>query len=130
MDVHSLKPRLGRWLAVEEIRDLLSEQPDHLVQQLPVNRKLLETASVFVEQRAGSWEHEDWNGFLAGLWEQGFQVAEENHALIGSLLEIFKAYHRRGDFHAIAENRRKPPAPRKPAAAGKKKAKPPRKRGV
>ena len=114
MDVNTLKPKLGRWLTIDEIRGLLSELPDHMVHQVPVNRKLLENASHFVEQRVGWWEHEDWNGFLAGLWEQGFQVTEETHAPIGSLLEIFKGYYHRGAFDTITDKRRKPAKPRKP----------------
>jgi len=120
MDVNALKPKLGRWLAIGEVQDLLSQQPDDLVNGVPVNRKLMEAALLFVEQRSGWWDHEEWNGFLAGLWEQGFQVSEQNHALIGSLLEVFKAYYHRGEFQVVAEKKRKPTAPRKPAAAKKK----------
>ncbi len=127
MDANTLKTKLGRWLTIDEIRDLLSELPDHAVDQIPVNRKLLETASQFVEQRAGGWGHDDWNGFLAGLWDQGFQVTEESHSPIGSILEIFKAYYLRGEFDTITEKRRKPAKPRKPRTA--KKARTARKRG-
>jgi hypothetical protein len=110
MDLKNLKPILGRWLTIEELRGFLTETPEEVVQQVPINRKLLETASEFVEARQGRWEHPDWEGFLARLSNDGFRLSKELEPPIGNILEIFKAYYHRDGFEAIAEKRRKPAA--------------------
>jgi len=122
MDVNTLKTKLGRWLTIDEIRDLLTNLPDNTVNGIPVNRKLLEAASEFVEQKSGWWEHDDWNGWLAALGEQGFNTPEEFHPIIGSVLEIFKSCYHRGEFDAVVEKRRKPAPPRAPRAPKKTRA--------
>jgi len=107
MNVQALKPKLGRWLTIDELRGFLAELPDQTGKRIPVNRKLLETASEFVEKKRGWWEHEDWNDFLAGLGQEGFELSEDSRAPIGNILEIFKAYYHNDDFRTIAEKRRK-----------------------
>lgn len=129
MDTRTLKPKLGRWLSIEELKGLLDETPRSVCETIPVNRKLLEIASQFVEEREGWWEHPDWESFLDRLNSQGFQLPEEGKAPIGGILEIFKGYYHRDDFRAITEKRRnaspedgkpsKPSPPRK-ARSGKR----------
>jgi hypothetical protein len=108
MELKNLKPRFGQWLTIEELRSFLAETPDEVFQQVPINRKLLEIASVFVEEQNGWWEHPDWEGFLERLSKDGFQLSKELEPPIGSILEIFKDYYHRESFQAIAEKRRKP----------------------
>ena len=108
MELKNLKPRFGQWLTIEELRRFLAETPDEVFQQVPINRKLLEIASVFVEEQNGWWEHPDWEGFLERLSKDGFQLSKELEPPIGSILEIFKDYYHRESFQAIAEKRRKP----------------------
>lgn len=108
MELKNLKPILGRWLTIDELRGFLTETPEEVIEQLPINRKLLETASEFVEERQGRWEHPDWEGFLARLSSDGFRLSKELEPPIGNILEIFKAYYRRDGFETIAEKRRKP----------------------
>jgi len=108
MELKNLKPILGQWLTIDELRGFLTETPEEVVQQVPINRKLLETASEFVEERQGRWEHPEWEGFLARLSNDGFHLSKEVEPPIGNILEIFKAYYQRNGFQAIAEKRRKP----------------------
>ena len=108
MELKTLKPKLGRWLTIEELRGFLTEVPDEVFQQVPINRRLLERASEFVEAQKGWWEHPDWEGFLERLGNDGFQLSEEVEPPIGNILEIFKEYYHTGRFQAIAEKRRKP----------------------
>ena len=108
MELKNLKPKLGQWLTIEELRGVLAETPDDVFRQVPINRKLLEIASVFVEEQNGWWEHPDWEGFLERLNRDGFQLSKEVEPPIGSILEIFKDYYHRDSFQAIAEKRRKP----------------------
>ena len=110
MELKNLKPKLGRWLTIDELRGFLAEMPDEIFRQVPINRKLLEIASVFVEEQNGWWEHPDWEGFLERLGRDGFQLSQEVEPPIGSILEIFKDYYHRDRFEAIAEKRRKPAA--------------------
>lgn len=125
MDIKNLKPKIGRWLTIDELRGFLAETPDEVFRQVPINRKLLEIASVFVEEQNGWWEHPDWEGFLARLGRNGFQLSKEVEPPIGSILEIFKDYYHQDRFQAITEKRRKP-ATRK--ASGSGKARPARKK--
>jgi hypothetical protein len=108
MELKNLKPRFGQWLTIEELRRFLAETPDEVFQQVPINRKLLEIASLFVEEQNGWWEHPDWEGFLERLSKDGFQLSKELEPPIGGILEIFKDYYHRESFQAIAEKRRKP----------------------
>ena len=117
MELKHLKPKFGRWLTIDELRGVLAETPDEVFQQVPINRKLLEIASVFVEEQNGWWEHPDWEGFLQRLSRDGFQLSKEVEPPIGSILEIFKDYYHQERFQAIAENRRKP-ATRKTSRSG------------
>ena len=117
MELKNLKPKFGRWLTIDELRGVLAETPDEVFQQVPINRKLLETASVFVEEQNGWWEHPDWEGFLERLGRDGFQLSKEVEPPIGSILEIFKDYYHRDSFQAIVEKRRKP-ATRKTSRSG------------
>jgi len=118
----TLKTRFGRWLSIDELRDLFTHLPGDTVHTVPVNRKLLETASEFVEKKNGWWEHHDWNGFLETLDEQGFRTSQEFQPAIGSILEIFKTCYHRGEFSTVVEKRRQPAAPRSPRTS--KKARP------
>jgi hypothetical protein len=108
MELKNLKPKFGRWLTIDELRGFLTQTPDEVFQQVPINRKLLEIASVFVEEQNGCWEHPDWEGFLEGLSRDGFRLSREVEPPIGSILEIFKDYYHRDRFQAIEEKRRKP----------------------
>ncbi len=108
MELKNLKPKFGRWLTIDELRAFLSETPDEVFKQVPINRKLLEIASVFVEQQNGWWEHPDWEGFLERLRGDGFQLSKDQEPPIGNILEIFKDYYHRDRFQTIAEKRRKP----------------------
>lgn len=117
MELKNLKPKLGRWLTIEELRGVLAETPDEVFQQVPINRKLLETASMFVEEQSGCWEHPDWEDFLERLNRDGFQLSKEVEPPIGSILEVFKDYYHRDSFQAIVEKRRKP-ATRKASPSG------------
>jgi hypothetical protein len=110
MELKNLKPKFGRWLTIEELRNFLAETPDEVFQQVPINRRLLEIASEFVEKQKGWWEHPDWEGFLAKLRKDGFHLSEEVQPPIGNILEIFKEYYQSDRFQAIAEIRRKPAA--------------------
>jgi hypothetical protein len=107
MELKKLKPKLGGWLTIEELRDHLTRIPKELYQGIPINRKLLETASEFVEARRGSWEHADWESFLQDLNAQGFHLSEEHKASIGNILEIFKKYYHADSFHEVSKKRRK-----------------------
>jgi len=118
MELKNLKPKFGRWLTIEELRDFLAETPDEVFEQVPINRRLLEIASEFVEKQKGWWEHPDWEGFLVRLSKDGFHLSEEVQPPIGNILEIFKDYYRSDRFQAIAEIRRKP-ATRKTAPSPK-----------
>ena len=120
MELKNLKPKLGRWLTIDELRGFLAEMPDEVFQQVPINRKLLEIASVFVEEQNGWWEHPDWEGFLEGLNRNGFHLSKEVEPPIGSILEIFKDYYHQDRFQAIAEKRRKP-ATRNASRSGTKR---------
>ena len=110
MELKNLKPKFGRWLTIEELRDFLAETPDEVFQQVPINRRLLEIASEFVEKQKGWWEHPDWEGFLARLSRDGFHLSKEVEPPIGNILEIFKDYYQSDRFQAISEIRRKPAA--------------------
>ncbi len=118
MELEKLKPKFGRWLTIDELRGFLTEMPDEVFRRVPINRKLLETASVFVEQQNGWWEHPDWERFLERLRGDGYQLSTELEPPIGSILEIFKDYYHRDRFQAIAEKRRKPSV-RKASRSGK-----------
>lgn len=121
MELNVLKPRLGRWLSIDELRGFLAETPETICQGIPINRKLLESASKFVEEKQGWWEHPDWESYLDRLHLEGFSLSEETQAPIGSILEIFKAYYHNNKFQAIAEKRRKP-ATRKKGETNRPKA--------
>lgn len=108
MELKNLKPKFGRWLTIDELRGFLTETPEEVFQKIPINRKLLEIASEFVEEQKGRWEHPDWEGFLDRLGRDGFQLSKEFEPPIGNILEIFKDYYHRDSFEAIAEKRRKP----------------------
>ena len=108
MELKNLKTKFGRWLTIDELRGLLAETPDEVFQQVPINRKLLEVASEFVEEQQGRWEHPDWEGFLERLSRDGFRLSKEVEPPIGNILEIFKDYYHRDSYEAIAEKRRKP----------------------
>ena len=114
MELKNLKPKFGRWLTIDELRGVLAETPDEVFQQVPINRKLLEIASVFVEEQNGWWEHPDWECFLERLGRDGFQLSKEVEPPIGHILEIFKDYYHRESFQAIAEKRRKPATQKTP----------------
>jgi hypothetical protein len=116
MELENLKPKFGRWLTIDEIRGFLTETPDEVFNKVPINRKLLEIASHFVEEQQGRWEHPDWEGFLERLSRDGFQLSKEVEPPIGNILEIFKDYYHRNSFEAITEKRRKP-ATRKAASS-------------
>jgi hypothetical protein len=118
MELKDLKPKFGRWLAIDELRGFLAETPHQVFEQVPINRKLLETASEFVEKQQGQWEHPDWEGFLERLGKDGFQLSREAEPQIGNILEIFKGYYHRNNFEAITDKRRKP-APRKASDTAK-----------
>lgn len=127
MEIKNLKPRFGRWLTIDELRGFLSETPDEVLQQVPLNRRLLEIASEFVEEQRGWWEHPAWEGFLERLDRDGFNLTKEVEPPIGNILEIFKEYYHSNRFEAIVEKRRKPATPkaaRTPNArsSGKKQA--------
>jgi hypothetical protein len=98
------------------LKGFLSEIPDRVFEQVPINRRLLEIASEFVEEQKGWWEHPAWEGFLERLGRDGFNLTKEVEPPIGSILEIFKAYYHADRFEAIADKRRKP-ATRKTAHA-------------
>lgn len=126
MEMKDLKSRFGRWLTIDELRGFLTETPEEVFDRLPINRKLLETASEFVEKQQGWWEHPDWEGFLQTLSGDGFQVSKEVEPPIGNILEIFKQYYHQDRFQAIIEKRRKPTQKASPSGttrpAGKKQA--------
>ncbi|MEW6444154.1 MAG: hypothetical protein AB1640_24690 [bacterium] len=107
MDLKHLKPKLGKWLAIDELRDQLATMPETVCNSIPVNRKLLETAAEFVEVRRGWWEHADWEAFLQELHAKGFNLSEEHKAPIGNILEIFKKYYRSDTYKEVAEKRRR-----------------------
>jgi len=114
MNVQSLKPKLGRWLFLEDLKNTLSEIPEDTGNEIPVNRKLLETASDFVEEKNAGWDHADWAGFLARLEGQGFKLSDSSRDHVGRVLEVFKSYYQQGDFEAVREKKRKPaPPPRR-----------------
>jgi hypothetical protein len=108
MELKNLKPKFGRWLTIDELKAFLTETPDEMFERVPINRRLLEIASEFVEQQQGRWEHLDWEGFLDRLSRDGFHLSQEVEPPIGSILEIFKAYYHRDGFQEIVEKRRKP----------------------
>ena len=127
MELKNLKTKFGQWLTIDELRGFLAETPDEVFQQVPINRKLLEVASEFVEEQQGQWEHPDWEGFLERLSRDGFRLSKEVEPPIGNILEIFKQYYHRDSFEAIAEKRRKPetrktPRSRKTQPPGKGQA--------
>jgi hypothetical protein len=128
MEMKDLKSRFGRWLTIDELRGLLAETPEEVFDRLPINRKLLETASEFVENQRGWWEHPDWEGFLQTLTGDGFQVSKDLEPPIGNILEIFKQYYHQDRFQAIIEKRRRPAAQKvsrsaaAPRPTGKKQA--------
>ncbi len=117
MELKNLKTKFGRWLTIDELKALLTETTDEIFEQVPINRKLLEIASEFVEQQQGRWEHPDWEGFLERLSRDGFRLSQEVEPPIGNILEIFKEYYHRDGFQAIAEKRRKPAARRSTRSA-------------
>ncbi len=121
MELKNLKPKFGRWLTIDELRGCLTETPEEVVEQVPINRKLLETASEFVEKQNGCWEHPDWEGFLDRLGKDGFQLSKDAEPPIGNILEIFKGYYHRDSFEAIKDKRRKPPV-RKASRPARKKS--------
>lgn len=112
MELKNLKPRFGRWLTIDELRGFLSETPDQVFEQVPINRRLLEIASEFVEEQKGWWEHPAWEGFLERLGRDGFNLTREVEPPIGNILEIFKAYYHTERFEAIVDKRRKPASPK------------------
>jgi hypothetical protein len=107
MELKALKPRIGNWLTIEELKDFFTTMPDHICQRIPINRKLLEVASEFVEEKNGWWEHPDWEAFLNRLQDEGFHLSEEVKAPIGNILEIFKGYYHNDKFEMVLEKRRK-----------------------
>ena len=119
MELKSLKPKLGRWLTIEELKGLLAAMPDELCHGIPINRKLLEIASQFVEERGGWWEHPDWESYLNRLSQEGFELSQDANEAIGNILEIFKDYYREDNYQVITDKRRKP-ANREAGQSGKK----------
>ncbi len=107
MKLKILKLTLGHWLSINELKGFLLEMPDEVFQRIPVNRKLLEFASEFVEERRGWWEHPDWEFFLDKLDNEGFSPLVDVHVPIGNILEIFKSYYHSGNFHKIVNARKK-----------------------
>lgn len=72
--------------------------------------KMMESATSFVKKQKGSWEHADWEAFLASASKLGIELNDENKRQIGNLLEAQKEL-----FLAM-------PASAKKKAAAKKKA--------
>jgi hypothetical protein len=112
MELKTLKPRLGSWLTIEELKEFFTNVPDDIGEKIPINRRLLEVASEFVEERRGWWEHPDWEGFLGRLHNEGFNLSEELKGPIGNILEIFKTYYHSNNFKAVLEKCRKQAAPK------------------
>ena len=112
MKLKALQPKLGHWLSIEDLRSFLREMPRDVYRGVPVNRKLLEIASEFVEERRGWWEHPDWESFLDRLDKEGFSLTEEMKAPVGNILEIFKSYYHSGNFQTITEKRQEACKPR------------------
>ena len=107
MELKTLKPKLGRWLSIEELSNFLVDMPEDVCSSIPINRKLLEISSEFVEERRGGWEHPDWEDYLDRLLQEGYHLSDDTRAPIGSILEIFKEYYHNNSFQAIVEKRRK-----------------------
>lgn len=107
MELKALKPKLGNWLSIQELRDHLSHMPKELLEAIPIDRTLLETAAEFVEEKRGWWEHAEWESFLQNLHVKGFHLSEEHRAPIGSILEIFKKYYQAENFQEVTEKRRR-----------------------
>ena len=121
MELRALKPKLGRWLTIEELKGFLAAMPDELCHGIPINRKLLEIASQFVEESRGWWEHPEWESYLHRLSQEGFELSQDANDAIGNILEIFKGYYREENFQVITEKRRKPA--NRGAGPSRKKAK-------
>ena len=83
MEAQAIKPKLGRWLNIKELEGFITDTPSDIVQGIPINRKLLEIASEFVERQNGWWEHPDWESFLNILSTEGYNLSEEVQASIG-----------------------------------------------
>jgi hypothetical protein len=49
MELKALEPKLGRWLSIEELKGFFAELPYEICQRIPMNQKLLNMASDFVE---------------------------------------------------------------------------------
>ena len=105
MKLKALKPKLGHWLTIKELRTFFHDMHRDAYRGIPINRKLLEMASEFVEDRRGWWEHPDWESFLDRLDKEGFSLTEETKAPVGNILEIFKSYYHSGNFQTIKEKR-------------------------
>ncbi len=116
MDQKDLKPKMGRWLQIAELQDFLIDMSPEIFEKTPVNRKLLEIASKFVEDQNGGWEHPDWDAFLNLLENEGYNLSDNGKASVGNILETFKHYYHNNDFQAIIDKRRKPSPPRKARA--------------
>jgi len=108
MEIETLKPKLGRWLSIEELKGFFAQTPEEICKGIPINRKFLESASRFVEEKHGWWEHPDWEAYLNSLRDEGFKLTDEARDQIGYILEIFKAYYHGDNFKAITDKRRKP----------------------
>ncbi len=114
MDQKALKAKLGRWLQISELYDALTEMPPEIFEKTPFNRNMLETASKFVENQCGRWEHPDWEAFLNLLENEGHDLSDQGKASVGNILEIFKQYYHKDEFQTVIDKRRKPSTPRKP----------------
>ena len=57
MKIKTLRPKLGPWLSIEELRSFFAKTPREVCERIPINRELLEMASEFVEEKRGRWEH-------------------------------------------------------------------------
>lgn len=80
--------------------------------------KVLKLSQDFVAEKAGVWNHQDWEAFCSGVAKAGLEMSEANQAALGTLLESMK------HFHAIAPAKKAPAkkAPAKAAAKSPKKA--------
>ena len=81
-------------------------------------QKVLELAGDFVSKQGGTWEHDDWEGFLKKADKLGLATDDEGKRNLGNILEAAKQLYHRAD---IEPPKPKTKAKSKTKAATKKK---------
>ena len=77
--------------------------------------KLTKEATEFVVARAGTWGHDEWEGFCAQACEAGIELNDSNREALGNLLEAVRYFYQLNPTPTAAAKKKEAPC-RKAAA--------------